>query len=70
MSTHRTGSASHTALTADPYDILHRGFHWQVPARFNIAQACCSRWAQATPQAVAVRLHEDDGPGATLTYGA
>ena len=69
MPTLRTASASHTALTADPYDILHRGFHWQVPARFNIAQACCSRWAQATPQAVAVRLHEDDGPGATLTYG-
>jgi hypothetical protein len=24
----------------DGYAALHRGLHWQVPAHFNIAQAC------------------------------
>jgi len=51
--------------TVDPADIpdhyaaLHQGFGWQVPAFFNIAQACCGRWA-AEPrmaQAIAIREH-------------
>ncbi len=29
----------------DRYESLYRGFRWQVPARYNIAQACCRRWA-------------------------
>jgi acetyl-CoA synthetase len=29
----------------DDYDELHGGFRWLVPERFNIAQACCTRWA-------------------------
>jgi acetyl-CoA synthetase len=60
-----------TGLAGTDYHAqLHTGFHWHVPARFNIAQACCGRWAQATPQAVAVRWEHEDGRRATLRYGA
>ena len=31
--------------TIDHYTRLYRQFRWQVPADFNIAQACCARWA-------------------------
>ena len=30
---------------ADHYAALHQGFGWVVPEHFNIAQACCGRWA-------------------------
>ena len=29
----------------DRYDELHRQFRWNVPLRYNIAQACCGQWA-------------------------
>ena len=32
---------------ADHYAPLHRGFGWHVPRHFNMAQACCGRWAAA-----------------------
>ena len=54
---------------SDRHAQLHTDFRWQVPARFNIAQACCTRWAQATPQAVAIRWQHEDGRRATLRYG-
>jgi acetyl-CoA synthetase len=41
----------------DPYDMLHSQFRWHVPENFNIAQACCTRWAKETPDAVAIREH-------------
>ncbi len=47
---------------------LHAGFRWQVPLRINIAAACCTRWARATPDAVAVRWAHEDGRAATFTY--
>jgi acetyl-CoA synthetase len=30
----------------DNYASMHAGFGWQVPQDFNIAQVCCTRWAQ------------------------
>jgi acetyl-CoA synthetase len=45
----------------DAHARLHRGFHWQVPARFNIADACCGRWARETPRAIAIRYEHEDG---------
>jgi acetyl-CoA synthetase len=36
----------------DRYAELHAGFRWHVPARFNIAEVCCTRWARKTPDAV------------------
>jgi acetyl-CoA synthetase len=52
----------------DNWEAMHRGFGWQVPHDFNIAQACCARWA-AKPDAeqrVAIRAHA--GGGATLSF--
>ena len=34
-----------TGRLPDPYAQLHGSFRWQVPQHFNIAQACCGRWA-------------------------
>ncbi|MDK9714324.1 MAG: AMP-binding protein [Sulfuritalea sp.] len=31
--------------TARDWQALRASFRWQVPARYNIAQACCGRWA-------------------------
>jgi acetyl-CoA synthetase len=58
MATHR----------ADRYDLIYRGFRWQVPAHFNIGEACCTRWARATPDAVAIRWEHEDGRSANFTY--
>ncbi len=54
----------------DNYHAMHEGFRWQVPANFNIAQACCGRWARQADAArrVAIRDHESGGPGRTLSY--
>ena len=51
----------------DNWAAMHRGFGWQVPARFNIAEACCGRWARRedAERRVAIRAH---GTGAVLTY--
>ena len=45
--------------TADHYAALHQGFGWEVPEHFNMAQACCSRWASEAQgaQRIAVREH-------------
>ncbi len=54
---------------ADHWRTMHRGFGWQVPDHFNIAQVCCTRWAQApgADQRIAVVAH-GVGEGATLSY--
>ena len=48
-------------MTQDRYAELHRDFRWQVPADFNIAEVCCTRWARDTPDAVAIRYERADG---------
>ena len=45
-----TPSAQAWVLPA-AYTDLYRGFAWQIPAQFNIAQVCCRRWA-ALPDAL------------------
>jgi acetyl-CoA synthetase len=59
-------SAAHD--TADHYESIYHGFHWRVPPRFNIAQACCERWARETPGAVAIRWAREDGSHGQCTY--
>ena len=54
----------------DAYELLHAGFRWRVPADFNLAAACCGRWARATPERVAIRYEHEDGRSAVHTYGA
>ena len=43
----------------DHYAALHQGFGWKVPADFNMAQACCGRWAAdpVTAAETAIREH-------------
>jgi acetyl-CoA synthetase len=56
---------------ADRYQATHQGFGWQVPKRFNMAQACCGRWAAqaATAQQQAVREHvAGQGLGRSWTF--
>ena len=52
----------------DRYDELHAGFRWQVPARFNIAEVCCTRWARKTPDAIAIRYQREDGSRRDYSY--
>ena len=56
---------------ADAHDALHRGFRWQVPRHFNIAQVCSRRWAQdpQTAARVAVAWEHEDGRHGALSYG-
>jgi acetyl-CoA synthetase len=55
---------------APTYDALVAGFRWQIPARFNIAAACCDVWAASEPDRVAVIDVAPSGAVSTLTYGA
>ena len=43
-------SSAHTWDMPPAYARLHSAFTWQVPEQFNMAQACCARWA-ALPEA-------------------
>ncbi len=60
----------HRASPADPWALLHGGLHWQVPARFNIAQACGERWANdpAVAGRTAIAWEHEDGRSGTLSY--
>src|ERR1700716_3667303 len=44
---------------ASPYDDLSRDFRWDVPARFNMATACCDRHADGTGRLALVYVHDD-----------
>jgi acetyl-CoA synthetase len=52
---------------ADRYDELYGGFRWQVPQRYNIAQACCGRWA-ADRARFALYWEDESGATASLTF--
>ncbi|HWI11159.1 MAG TPA: AMP-binding protein, partial [Burkholderiaceae bacterium] len=52
----------------DRHAELHRAFRWLVPADFNIAHVCCTRWARDTPDALAIRWEHEDGRSALYTY--
>ncbi|MFD0667036.1 acyl-CoA synthetase [Ramlibacter sp. MAHUQ-53] len=54
----------------DRHAAMHAGFGWEVPPDFNIAQACCARWAQAPDAATrtAVIAHGTPAPQQRLSY--
>lgn len=56
----------------DAYAQLHGGFRWQVPERFNIAEACCGRWARdaTTARRTAVAWESEDGRSGCLSYAS
>ena len=47
------------------YDEIYRAFKWQVPPRFNMAQACCGRWAAERSR---FALYWEDESGARAAY--
>jgi acetyl-CoA synthetase len=49
----------------DRYDELYRAFRWQVPARFNIGDACCGRHARDRYRFC---LYWEDESGATAAW--
>ncbi|HYF43119.1 MAG TPA: AMP-binding protein [Ramlibacter sp.] len=54
----------------DNYARMHAGFRWQVPEFFNIAQVCCTRWAQApgASKRIAIRAHGARAGARFLSY--
>jgi acetyl-CoA synthetase len=49
----KPSAARSAAESADHYPAIHQGFRWQLDKFFNIAEVCCSRWAQTTAGASA-----------------
>ena len=44
---------------AADYDTLYRDFRWDIPARFNIATACCDRHADGSGRLALIYVDED-----------
>jgi len=53
----------------DQYRALYDDFRWHVPREFNIAEACCRRWAQETSR-IALHYEDEAGSGGSYTYAA
>ena len=49
----------------DRYQELYDRFRWEVPERFNIAAACCGRWAADRSR---FALYWEDESGASSAY--
>jgi acetyl-CoA synthetase len=47
----------------DHYADIHKSFAWAVPDEFNMAEACCTRWAlnSATSKKIAIKDHSTLG---------
>ena len=63
-----TTSRSRAKTPVDDWADLHGSFRWAVPDRFNIADVCCTRWAQRTPDAIAIRYEQADGARLDFSY--
>jgi len=50
---------------ADRYAELYRSWRWDVPERYNMAHACCGRWAADRAR---FALYWEDESGATASY--
>src|SRR5215470_7420656 len=48
MTKNRDGRRAAMLTEAKTYDELYRNFRWDIPARFNIATACCDRYADGS----------------------
>jgi len=55
-------------VNPDHHAAMHAGLRWQVPDDFNLGQACCTRWARTTPDAVAIRFERADGACEDFSY--
>jgi acetyl-CoA synthetase len=51
----------------DRYAEIHAAHRWNVPAQFNLAYACCGRWASDRAR-FALYWEDEDGTRAALTF--
>ncbi|WP_099867958.1 AMP-binding protein [Pararhizobium haloflavum] len=56
--------------SGNTYEALYGGFSWALPQAFNIAEACCTRFAQSQPDRVCLYQYRGDDAPDRLTYGA
>lgn len=54
-------SGMRPVLRRAPYEALHAGFRWAIPARLNMAAQVCDDWALAEPERVAIVDLSGDG---------
>jgi acetyl-CoA synthetase len=56
-------AAALPASRRDDYQALYDSFRWEVPSHFNLAEACCGRWARdpATADRIAIYTEHEDG---------
>ena len=57
--------AMHLDATARDWNTLHSSFRWNVPERYNIARACCGRWAEDRSR---FALYYEDEAGASSAW--
>jgi acetyl-CoA synthetase len=62
-------AAAKPTQEADDWLRLHGDFRWHVPAKLNIAQVCCERWAHRDPNRLAIVYDNEHGEQARFTYG-
>jgi acetyl-CoA synthetase len=48
-----------TLPAGESYGAMRAGFAWNLPARCNIAEECCARWADGSGRLALIHLHED-----------
>lgn len=53
------GNAKPMLTEAATYDELYRNFRWHIPARFNMATACCDRHADGTGRLALIYVDEN-----------
>jgi len=51
----------------DRYDAIHAAYRWSVPSDFNLANACCTRWAGDRSR-FALYWEDEDGARAAYTF--
>ncbi len=54
-------------MSVDRYAEIHADWRWNVPERFNIAQACCGRWAGDRAR-FALYWEDEDGAREAWTF--
>src|SRR3978361_629805 len=59
--THQVTSRPRMLPYATDYDQLYRDFRWDIPARFNIATACCDRHTDGSGKLALIYIDEDGG---------
>jgi acetyl-CoA synthetase len=65
----RDNAAQQWALP-EVYARLQDGFNWQVPEHFNMAQVCCTRWAEQpdATENIAINTYQTGTTGTFYTY--